>query len=192
MDAAPVIEFTASQVVDMLLELFNSDLTDRPQKLTKCFAAGDAFTVAVLRMGEVDKRPVTLKGTKAVGAVVAASSRLASAEVRLRLFVDTGVTAQSFALDWYRAGEAPGLAAVKKGGIQADTVVLYRVSGNVITHAWLAPDRDAFVARWENVTESDVLASKAASAMMDVLEECGSPEASFHFNNYCDIPTIGA
>ena len=106
-----------------------------------------------------------------------------------------GTDQATFALDFYRAGEAPGLAAIKKGGVQADTVVLWRVSSNQITHAWLAPDRDALLARWESVTQADVVSSKAASAMMDVLAEHapaqGAPEYAFHFNNYAEIETVG-
>ena len=104
----------------------------------------------------------------------------------------SGVAPPTYVLDFYQAGEAPGLAAVVKGGKQADTVVLFRVSSNVITHAWLAPDRDAFAARWSSVTEGEVLASKAASAMLDVLEEQRATEFALHFNNYADIVTIGA
>ena len=166
----------------------------------------------MLRQGGADNRPVSVAGAKAVGGVVAASSRVTSAEARLRVFAELATTpsgddgdgganagaptppaaATTFVLDFYRAGEAPGLAAVKKGGKAADTAVLYRVAGNVITHAWLAPDRDGLVAKGKAVGEAECLRSKPATAMREVLtEHFGGVKPALYFSNYADIPTIG-
>ena len=120
-------------------------------------------------------RPVSVAGAKAVAEVVAASPRRTSAETRLRVFAELAAApsdddgdgdganggaptpppaAATFVLDFYRAGQAPGLAAVLKGGKAADTAVLYRVARNVITHAWLAPDRDGLAEKGEAVGEA--------------------------------------
>jgi hypothetical protein len=96
-------------------------------------------------------------------------------------------------LDVYAAGAAPGLAAVVKGQ-PATTLVLWRCCDNKLTHAWVAPDRDAYADDWAAVDEDRFLASCAMAATNEVLAEqlpAGRTYWNFHWNNYAvDIINI--
>ena len=85
-----------------------------------------------------------------------------------------------------------------KGGKAADTAVLYRVARNVITHAWLAPDRDGLAEKGEAVGEAECLSasvgSKPTAAMRDVLAEYfgDAKQPALYFSNCADMPpTVG-
>jgi hypothetical protein len=176
---------TATKVVDRMIENFNSDSATRDKMITECFDTA-AFSIAALRGGGADKRQVVGAGAKAVGGIVtAASRRSASVYAFMRVAADDGgASAATFVLDFYRAGESPGLAAMKAGK-PVDTAVLYRVEGNVITHAWLAPDRDGLMAQGKELGEAECLRSKSAAAMRDVLtEHFGAAKPAFTFSNH--------
>ena len=197
--AAPDFSFSCSQLVDRLLEIFNSDAPPqhRCSAIEQCFAA-DGLCVAALRAGT---RPTAQQGKGAVESIVKASERLAEAQPSLRIFMESGDEAESppdpahptLVLDVYAAGAAPGLAAVVKGA-PATTLVLWRCYDNKLTHAWVAPDRDAYADDWAAVDEDRFLASRAMAATNEVLAEqlpAGSDYWNFHWNNYAvDIINI--
>ena len=191
-EAPPDFSFSCSQLVDRLLEVFNSDAPPQHRKaaIEQCFAE-DGLSVAPLRAG---KRPTAQQGAKAVESIVAASERLTEASPSIRVFMESGDEAESdpdpahptLVLDVYAAGSAPGLAAVVKG-TPATTLVLWRCLKNRLTHAWVAPDRDDYAADWASVDEDRFLQSRAMAATNEVLAEQLPPGRdywNFHFNNY--------
>ena len=198
-EAPPDFSFSCSQLVDRLLEVFNSDAPPQHRKaaIEQCFAE-DGLSVAPLRAG---KRPTAQQGAKAVESIVAASERLTEASPSIRVFMESGDEAESepdpahptLVLDVYAAGSAPGLAAVVKG-TPATTLVLWRCLKNRLTHAWVAPDRDDYAADWASVDEDRFLQSRAMAATNEVLAEQLPPGRdywNFHFNNYAvDIVDI--
>mmetsp|Transcript_6139 Transcript_6139/g.25724 ORF Transcript_6139/g.25724 Transcript_6139/m.25724 type:complete len:280 (-) Transcript_6139:1214-2053(-) len=129
----------------------------------------------------------------------------ARAEPKLRVFMEPGADdadAQrppdaddpTLCLDVYPADETPGLSAVVKGR-PAPTVVLWRAHRNVLTHAWLAPDRDGFATDWAAVTEDSLLnATKLMTHVNAVLTDhlpASKTYWDFHFNNYeVDVDVI--
>ena len=200
-EAPPDFSFTCSQLVDRLLEVFNSDAPPAARKgaLESCF--GEAgLTVAALRAGA---RPPSAKGGAAVGAIVAASSRIGDAAPSVRVYMEAGDEDESppkpdeptLVLDVYPADAAPGLAAVVKGQ-PATTLVLWRAAKNKLTHAWVAPDRDGYADDWAAVTEDAVLQSRAMAATNEILADelpPGRDYWNFYFNNYTtDIELAGA
>ena len=157
-------EKAVSKAVSMLSLLSPSASTPPPSR-SRCCAKAAPTTIYKAGRGSRSRAP--RRSPK--------SSRRTSAEARLRVFAELAAApldddgdgdganggaptpppaAATFVLDFYRAGQAPGLAAVLKGGKAADTAVLYRVARNVITHAWLAPDRDGLAEKGEAVGEA--------------------------------------
>ena len=137
-------------------------------------------------------------GAGAVAAIVSASSRLAEASPKIRVFMEAGDEAErppnkgdaSLTLDVYPKDNAPGLSAVVKGS-PATTLVLWRAQNNHITHAWVAPERDGFDADWTTVTEERLLESKAMVAVNELLAlelPDGKDYWDFHFHNYASDP----
>lgn len=187
--------FSCSQLVDRVLEIFNSDAppADRAAALSSCFAQD--LVVAPLRQGE---RPPAMSGARAVDAVASAAGR-GEADVKLRIYMEPGggepaPDETTFCLDVYPADQAPGLSAVIKG-VPADTVVLWRARHNHITHAYVAPDRDGLSAHWEAVTEATLLESRIFVAGNELLT-ADLPASrnfwEFHFHNYTtDIQIVG-
>lgn len=193
--------FSASQVVDRLLEVFNSDAPPaiRRAAIGDC-CLEDGLEVAIL----TGDRRVTTSGHAAVDAVAAASDRVTRAEPRLRVFMEPGrseddntpqkAEVPTLCLDVYAADETPGLSAVVKGK-PMPTVVLYRAQSNHLTHAWIAPDRDGFAKDWQSVSEDGLLESKAMSQVNAVLADQlpkGYDFWDFHFHNYhpSHVPAI--
>lgn len=196
-DTAPAdFAFSCSQLVDRVLELFNSDAPPSAlsDALGSCF--DEAFIVAPLRQGD---RPPAMSGRRAVEAVTTASARVELAEPKLRIFMeagggDKGSDEVTFCLDVYPANQAPGLSAVVKGS-PADTFVLWRAHRNKLTHAFVAPDRDGLGTDWAAVTEQTLMNSRAITAANELLvaDLPSSREYwEFYFNNYTtDIDLVG-
>ena len=178
-----------------MLEVFNSDAPARERR----GAMGECFGKDV-EIRTLGKNVVTTKGAGVLDAVAGASDRVERAEPRLRVFMEAE-KGPTMCLDVYAADETPGISAVVKGQ-PAPTVVLYRVAKNLITHAWLAPDRDGFLDKWAAVTEDDLLQSKAMTHVNTILtdddlmcidEEKEKPSSwELHFHNYhpTHVPTI--
>lgn len=197
-------KFSCSQLVDRVLEIFNSDAPAGPRSLalSSCF---ESLVVAPLRQGE---RPPTMSGDRAVDAVVSARS-VQGAEPKVRIFMEAGGGEEeareggdgedevTFCLDLYPVNCAPGLSAVVKGK-PADTFVLWRATKNKITHAYVAPDRDGnFGANWAAVTETAIVDSKRVMGAVNELLTIDLPQGreywEFHFNNYTtDVQVVGA
>mmetsp|Transcript_6392 Transcript_6392/g.9547 ORF Transcript_6392/g.9547 Transcript_6392/m.9547 type:complete len:299 (-) Transcript_6392:181-1077(-) len=195
-EEAPVdFQFSACQLVDRVLEIFNSDAPTpaRRAALSDCF---DNVQVATL----TGERRISIVGEAAINAITNASERIERAEPKLRVFMEAGTDHDdnqqqvmqhepTLCLDAYAAGETPGLAAIVKGK-PAPTIVLWRVEKNKITHAWIAPDKDNFAQDWASVTEERFLDSKAMNLTNTVLaselpQDCQYWD--FHFNNYSDL-----
>ena len=92
-EAPPDFSFSCSQLVDRLLEVFNSDAPPQHRKaaIEQCFAE-DGLSVAPLRAG---KRPTAQQGMNAVESIVAASERLTEASPSIRVFMESGDEAES-------------------------------------------------------------------------------------------------
>ena len=120
-EAPPDFSFSCSQLVDRLLEVFNSDAPPQHRKaaIEQCFAE-DGLSVAPLRAG---KRPTAQQGMNAVASIVAASERLTEASPSIRVFMESGDEAESepdpahptLVLISGNRAERAALAAVVKG-----------------------------------------------------------------------------
>lgn len=196
-DTAPAdFAFSCSQLVDRVLEVFNSDAPPSvlAAALGSCF--DQAFIVAPLRQGD---RPPAMSGRRALEAVTTASARVELAEPKLRIFMEPGGGEKgsdevTFCLDVYPANQAPGLSAVVKGS-PADTFVLWRAHRNKLTHAFVAPERSGFGTDWSAVSEQMLMNSRAITAANELLAAdlpSNREYWEFYFNNYTtDIDLIG-
>ena len=83
------------------------------------------------------------------------------------MFLESNKHSQTFCLDLYKPGSAPGFTSRGLGQTEAGKgkgiVVLYRVSRNRVSHIWVDEDRDGMTER-EGASEEDVTVRECSAS----------------------------
>lgn len=185
------MSFTAAQLADRLVEVYNLSSARRFDNLADCFEP--TVSLCVLKTGAT-----VLSGVQALTASMPADYAKHTAAVTRRLFIHTDHPEDpSFALDFYPAGQGPGINAFGKGNVKMDTILLYQANAgarNKIAQVWIAPDREQVASRGRDkgpVTELSVLSSKVFPQVAAILEGRVQGKVQYHMHDYMHMATIG-
>lgn len=173
------------------MEVYNQKSSRRFEALAECFAPD--VSLCLLKSGAT-----VVKGVQALTASMPADYAKHTARVTRRLFITTSLPSEdpSFSMDFYPAGQGPGINAFGKGNVKLDTILVFEVKSdgrNVINQVWIAPDRDGIASRREDqgvVTELSVLSSKAFPQVAAVLQGRVKGKISYHMHDYLHMATI--
>ena len=143
-----------------------------------------------------------IQGAKPLTASMPADYAKQTAIVTRRLFITTDLPEgddPSFSLDFYPAGQGPGMNAFGKGNARMDTILLFQAnpgkrSENKISQVWIAPDREGMASRGREggrVTEEDVVKSKVFKQVLGAGRAKVKGELRFYMHDYVFMDTIG-
>jgi len=176
------------------VEVYNQKSSRRFEALAECFSPDVSLCV-------LKTNAAVLKGAKSLTASMPADYAKHTANVTRRLFITTDLSKEdpSFSLDFYPAGQGPGMNAFGKGNVKMDTILLFQVnpgkmSENKISQVWIAPDREEVASRGREggrVMEEDVRKSKVFKQVLAVVQGKVKGELSYHMHDYVFMETIG-
>jgi hypothetical protein len=186
-----VFAFTATQIVNRFLEVFaSSDSANRIASIAELFSIN--AVIASLKNGNV-----LIEGQRAICASFeSALPRTATVSKRVYVEAPAAVTSThrkevSFCLDLHRAGLSPGLGHQSK-----DTALLYRCSGNLITHVYGMIDKEGLAAS-SVLSASSMFKSDAWKYAVDcILRDIPSVDRTgnspaIHFHDYDNMDVWG-
>lgn len=194
MPSSVEMSFTAAQLADRLVEVYNGRSSRRFDALADCFTPDVSLRV-------LKTNAAVIHGAQPLTASMPAEYAKQTAHVTRRLFITTDLPEDdpSFSLDFYPAGQGPGMNAFGKGNAKMDTILLFQANpgdtcGNKISQVWIAPDREGVASRGREggrVTEEDVVKSKVFRQVLEMVQGKVKGELRFYMHDYVFMDTIG-
>lgn len=123
MPSSVEMSFTAAQLADRLVEVYNGRSSRRFDALADCFTPDVSLRV-------LKTNAAVIHGAQPLTASMPAEYAKQTAHVTRRLFITTDLPEDdpSFSLDFYPAGQGPGMNAFGKGNAKMDTILLFQAN----------------------------------------------------------------
>lgn len=171
------MRFNASQVGNMLCEMWSGGGKMRLDNLEQCFSTD-------VRVSSLASGAVLQKGFAKLREVWERSAGAVTAEAKQSVLVESNARAQpSLVLHLYAPSKSPGLTP--KGAAEAASTeplaALYRVHDNKVDHIWVSSEVPATVESRLQLTASPFWAQ-----VMEVVSASITPDAppTFYWNDY--------
>lgn len=178
----PQFNFTAAQVVEHFLEVYQSASRRRIDELLECF---DLKRVCVRDLEQQSE----LTSSSQLKDLLSAANPQKSMPTKRLFFESKNSKDSTFALDFYAASSCPSIVSERLEGPNA---VLYRVNRNRIDQIWIIRDQ------WKLTDDADatqeiVTASPLYELCLESMIRPGGLTAEFtvYYNNYSTIATWG-
>eukprot|EP01125_Pyxidicula_operculata_P020297 TRINITY_DN7480_c0_g1_i2.p1 TRINITY_DN7480_c0_g1~~TRINITY_DN7480_c0_g1_i2.p1 ORF type:complete len:330 (+),score=31.90 TRINITY_DN7480_c0_g1_i2:24-992(+) len=173
------LHFTASQVVNRLCEVYDCKGKMRMEWISQVFSPDVV----------VDSLPpseVILKGSDNVNKSYEKTIANKKSEPLKRVLIECENSTKNdatYALDFYDKLCSPGIAPKSIADQPTDSIVLYRVEKNVITHIWSTSDDEKLILR-SGLTKDDFITSKLWKNTLDIVRKDLKNKLSCHLNDY--------